>query len=233
MKTVCLLSGGLDSTTLVAHMRGRGHEVIALSVYYGQRHAKELNAAGRIAAHFGIERVEIDLGAVRDLFAGSGSSQVTEAPVPEGHYAESNMRSTVVPNRNMIMLSVAAALAISRKAHAVAFAAHAGDHAIYPDCRAAFVDAMRGALGRCDYEAIHLYAPFLLESKAGIVRHALALGVPIGLTWSCYQGGDIHCGRCGTCVERAEAFSLAGVADPTVYADNEFWKLAVQQAPAL
>ena len=233
MKTICLLSGGLDSTTLAAFLKSKGHELTALSVHYGQRHAKELEAAERIAAYLGIEWVQVDLGAIRGLFAGSGSSQVTDEAVPEGHYAESNMRSTVVPNRNMIMLSVAAALAISRKANAIAFAAHAGDHAIYPDCREAFVNAMRPALASCDYGVLHLLTPFLFETKADIAQRAAALRVPVEMTWSCYQGEAIHCGRCGTCVERAEAFSLAGVDDPTVYADSEFWKMAVQQAPAL
>ena len=127
------------------------------------------------------------------------------------------MKATVVPNRNMMLLAVAAAVGIAEKAQAIAYAAHAGDHAIYPDCRPDFIIAMKGALELCDWNPVTLHTPYALWSKADIVREGALLGVPYHLTWSCYKGGEKHCGRCGTCVERIEAFQKALVEDPTVY----------------
>jgi 7-cyano-7-deazaguanine synthase len=127
------------------------------------------------------------------------------------------MKQTVVPNRNMIMLAVAIGHAVSLKFDSVAFGAHAGDHAIYPDCRPVFASAMDVVAQLCDWQAIRLLRPFIGYSKADIVRIGHELGVPMQLTWSCYKGGDLHCGKCGTCVERREAFQLAGVSDLTQY----------------
>ncbi len=127
------------------------------------------------------------------------------------------MKATVVPNRNMILLALAAGWAISQKADAIAYAAHGGDHAIYPDCRPEFAEAMRHAIGLADWHRVELLRPFVTLTKADIVRRGAELGAPLGSTWSCYRGGARHCGRCGTCVERREAFALAGVPDPTDY----------------
>lgn len=127
------------------------------------------------------------------------------------------MKLTVVPNRNMILLALAGAWAVSTKSEAIAYAAHAGDHAIYPDCRPEFAEAMQGALLLCDWHPVRIARPFLAMSKADLVKLGAELGVPFALTWSCYKGGDKHCGKCGTCVERREAFELAGVPDPTKY----------------
>jgi 7-cyano-7-deazaguanine synthase len=138
-------------------------------------------------------------------------------PVPEGHYEDESMKSTVVPNRNMILLSIATAWSIASGLQGVAYAAHSGDHAIYPDCRPAFADAMNEAIRLCDYSSQELVRPFVSLTKADIVRVGASLGVPFEKTWSCYNGRKLHCGKCGTCVERIEAFELAGVPDPTEY----------------
>jgi len=142
--------------------------------------------------------------------------------VPAGHYTNETMKLTVVPNRNMIMLSVAIGWAVSGKADAVAYAAHAGDHTIYPDCRPAFIEAIRQAAALCDWHRVELLTPFVGKTKRDIVRLGAELDVPFGQTWSCYVGGEVHCGRCGTCVERREAFKSAGVDDPTVYANGRW-----------
>lgn len=216
MKSVVLLSGGIDSTTLLYEHLNLGNQVRAVSVNYGQRHKKELWYAQRTCDKLSIPFDVVNLSTVGALLTGSSLTNEGVA-VPEGHYEEESMKATVVPNRNMMMLSVATAIAITQGFDQVAFAAHAGDHAIYPDCRQAFVDALNSAILLCDWVAPHLDAPFLKMTKADICRLGSRLSVPYEETWSCYQGGDRHCGRCGTCVERREAFELAGVADPTEY----------------
>ena len=143
--------------------------------------------------------------------------EITFEPTPDGHYTDESMKATVVPNRNMLFLAVAASWAIAQGAAAVAYAAHAGDHAIYPDCRPEFVRAMSAALGLADWRQLELATPFINWDKGQIVRRGAELGVPFEKTWSCYRGGTAHCGTCGTCVERREAFSQAGIADPTIY----------------
>lgn len=217
MATVVCFSGGLDSTVLLYYLKyRRNHVVRALSVDYGQRHRKELDAARDITGLLEVPHFVADLSGLRPIL--SGSSQTDDAvPVPEGHYAEESMKATVVPNRNMLLLSVAGMWAVSSKSKFVAYAAHAGDHAIYPDCRGEFSAAMTAALALCDWEAISLITPFLSKTKASIVHQGYELGVPFARTWSCYKGGEKHCGKCGTCVERREAFKDAGVIDPTEY----------------
>lgn len=216
MKTILILSGGLDSAVLLYRLLADGDTVAALSVDYGQRHRRELACARALCGRLGVEHREADLSGLRPLLA--GSSQTDDAvPVPHGHYEAETMKLTVVPNRNMLMLSAAAAWAISRRADRVAYAAHGGDHAIYPDCRPGFVAALAAALGLADWHPLGLFAPYLGVSKADIVAEGARLGVPFAGTWSCYEGGAVHCGRCGTCVERREAFALAGVPDPTPY----------------
>ena len=217
MQTVAIFSGGLDSTVLLHQLLAAGDQVLALSVDYGQRHRRELTHARQIAEQLGIRWQLADLSAIRPLLAGSSQTS-DDMPVPHGHYAAENMKQTVVPNRNMIMLAVAAGWAISQRADRVAYGAHAGDHTIYPDCRPEFADAMRHAIGLADWHRIDLYCPFIELSKADIVRFGAELHVDFAATWSCYAGGDLHCGLCGTCVERKEAFEKAGVRDPTQYA---------------
>ena len=218
---VVLLSGGLDSSTLLYYVvRTLGQKrTLGLAVAYGQRHSRELESAHAVAEEAGIALIRCNLGAALEpIFAGAPSSQVGALEVvPEGHYAAESMKSTIVPNRNGLLLNVAAALAVSQNRAFVAYAAHAGDHPIYPDCRPEFANAMGRALELGS--GIRLYAPFALKSKTDIVRLGDSLGVPFALTYSCYNGRAKHCGRCGTCVERREAFQEAGVYDPTPYED--------------
>lgn len=214
MRALVLLSGGMDSAVLLYQLvRDCGAEnVAAISLNYGQRHARELEAARTLAGLCGVPHDTYDLSSLRPLFA--KGSQTGDADVPEGHYAEENMKLTVVPNRNMVLLSLACAAAITRDFDTVAYAAHAGDHAIYPDCRPVFIDAMREAFALCDWKHVDLHAPFSHIDKGAIARAGVALGVPFEHTWTCYKGGDAPCGKCGSCVERAEAFASAGVPDP-------------------
>jgi 7-cyano-7-deazaguanine synthase len=222
-KTILLFSGGLDSTVLLYHLLHKGNNVKALSIHYGQRHEKELLSARHIAEGLGVEHRVIDLSAVRPLLYGSSQTS-DDIGVPEGHYAEESMKVTVVPNRNMMMLSVAVAWAISEKADIVAYAAHSGDHAIYPDCRKDFVRSMRTAVALCDWHTVTILTPFIEFTKDEIVAEGMLLNVPFEDTWSCYKGGDVACGRCGTCVERLEAFAVVGIADPLPYEDSAFYK---------
>ncbi len=216
MQTVLILSGGMDSTVLLYHLLAEGVAVKALSINYGQRHSKELAQAAEICSEVGVYHQIADLRSISGLLAGSSLTSA-DIEVPEGHYAEENMKATVVPNRNMIMLAVATGWAISVKADSVSYAAHSGDHAIYPDCRKEFADAMHTVMGLADWHPVKLHRPFVGMTKADIARRGHDLGVPFEKTWSCYKGLDLHCGRCGTCVERREAFEIAGLQDPTDY----------------
>jgi len=230
MKTIVICSGGLDSVSL-AHMVADEHELTRLvSFDYGQRHVKELEFAAACANRLGVPHDVIDMRGIGASL--SGSALTDEIDVPDGHYAEETMKITVVPNRNAIMLSIAFGIAAAQQADAVATAVHGGDHFIYPDCRPGFTQAFetmqRHALE--GYADVRLYTPFVHRSKADIVTAGAQHGTPFAETWSCYKGGEKHCGRCGTCVERREAFHLAGVEDPTAYADPDFWRAAVAQA---
>lgn len=215
-RTVLIHSGGIDSTVLLAHLLHQGREVHALSVDYGQRHRREIEAAREICNHYKVPHRVADLRALAPLF-GSNALTDDKVAVPEGHYEELSMKATVVPNRNMLLIAVAAAWAMSLKAKSVAYGAHGGDHAIYPDCRPAFADALDQAIRLADWHEVSLERPFVGMDKTAIVKRGAELGVPFALTWSCYVGGAKHCGRCGTCVERKEAFLRSGVVDPTVY----------------
>jgi 7-cyano-7-deazaguanine synthase len=221
-KAVVLLSGGMDSTTLLARTLADGLDIHALSILYGQRHVKEIDAALNIGAHYNVEHEVISVP--NEILASGTSSQTGRTPVPHGHYTENNMKATVVPNRNMFFLSIAVARAIALGAAEVRYAAHAGDHAIYPDCRPRFVAAMQKAVELCDWHPPTLVAPFLSISKAMIVEIGARINVPWQKTWTCYEGKTLACGRCGTCVERLEAFALAGVEDPLEYEDRTFWQ---------
>lgn len=215
MQTILTFSGGLDSTALLCHLMKQGHHVRCLSVDYGQRHRRELEAAARICDQLGVEHRVADLTGIG--FALAGSSQTSDIPVPEGHYTAPSMAATVVPNRNMILLSVATAWAVATKSEAVAYAAHCGDHAIYPDCREGFAAAMSVAVFLANEPPVRLIRPFIDKTKADIVRLGAEIGAPFAMTYSCYNGREHHCGKCGTCYERREAFELAGVSDPTEY----------------
>lgn len=219
MKSVIVYSGGLDSTVLLYHLRDAGHDLHALSIDYGQKHRCELVYARAICRRLGVPHPTADLSAIQPLLAGSSLTS-PEIEVAEGHYTEASMRSTVVPNRNMIFLAVATGHALSIQAGQIAYAAHSGDHAIYPDCRDAFADAMASAIRLADWNQVELIRPFVSWTKADIVRRGAELDVPFAQTWSCYNGREQHCGRCGTCIERREAFDLADVEDPTPYAPD-------------
>lgn len=214
--TVVVASGGLDSTVALALYASRRHRLTTVSINYGQRHRRELDAAADVAEHYGADHILVD---VPTLGAVLGGSALTDpgVDVPLGHYAAPSMAATVVPNRNAILANIAVGIAVARKADTVALGVHAGDHPIYPDCRPAFLAALNEcvAAATAGYHTPAVEAPFLTWTKDEVVRLGAMLRAPLILTWSCYQGGPMHCGRCGTCVERREAFDLAGVADPT------------------
>ncbi|MBE0429423.1 MAG: 7-cyano-7-deazaguanine synthase QueC [Thermoleophilia bacterium] len=208
-RTICILSGGVDSTTLLHQLVAGGDEVLAMSFDYGQRHRKEIRYAARSSRKLGVEHMVVDLAGINALLAGSALTS-REMEVPEGSYEDEAMRTTVVPNRNMIMMSLAGAYAVSRKYDRIAIAVHAADHAVYPDCRARFIEQFDIALKLGNYEQVSVYVPFLDWTKARIVRLGLRLGIDYEAdTWSCYQGGEEPCGKCGTCLERAEALEEA------------------------
>lgn len=213
-KPIVLFSGGLDSTVLLWSLRPN---VKALLFDYGQRHRKELYQAAAICEQYKIEFEVAQLYEIQNLLKGSSQTDPT-IPVPEGHYTEESMKATIVPNRNAIMLSIAYGWAVATKSPEVLYAAHAGDHTIYPDCRPEFFNAFQQAMyiGNAWYTP-SLCAPFVNRTKAEIVKLGADLHAPLDQTWSCYKGGILHCGSCGTCVERKEAFQLAGVVDPTEY----------------
>lgn len=213
-----VLSGGMDSVTML-------HEYadsidLAVTFNYGSNHnLREIECARRQCEMLGIELIEIDLSFIGQYFH-SSLLEGAEA-VPEGGYDFDNMKSTVVPFRNGIMLAAAAGLAESHGLKAVMIANHAGDHAIYPDCRDTFIKAMGAAIAAGTYEGIELRAPYTLLSKTEIAGHGKTLGVDYSLTYSCYKGGERHCGRCGTCIERREALAAAGIDDPTEYEEQD------------
>lgn len=212
--SVIIVSGGLDSITLLYDKA----ETIALAISfdYGQNHSrKELPYAEYHCQKLGIPHITIPLTFMHQYFK-SSLLEGAEA-IPEGHYEEENMKSTVVPFRNGIMLAIATGIAESHELKRVYIANHGGDHTIYPDCRPEFIDAMDKATSAGTFVDVRVEAPYTNISKADIVRRGTALGIDYAKTWSCYKGSEMHCGKCGTCVERKEAFADAGVKDPTEY----------------
>jgi 7-cyano-7-deazaguanine synthase len=275
--SVVIVSGGLDSTILVYDMIEKGYRPHMLSFNYGQRHHKELRFAEYTSKKLGLRHDIVDLTALTHLISNSAltSQNKTSHPavpksdraieVPEGHYAEDSMKATVVPNRNMIMLSIAAGIAVNNKYKTIATGVHGGDHFIYPDCRPEFIFAagqaiLKGNEGfhnfhvdgpavaqvslngeeKSYYPALPIFTPYLNQTKADIAYRGIELEVPFEETWSCYKGGEKHCGRCGTCVERLEAIdeaerkahgtlTRAWPYDATAYEDDTFWKGAVRE----
>ncbi len=224
---VCLLSGGMDSATLLGLAKERCNNVVALTLVYAQRHQREIESAQKVAEFFGVPHKVLDISNINTLLQGSALT-TPGIPVPLGHYAEENMKLTVVPARNTILLSLAAGFAISKGFDTVSFAAHAGDHAIYPDCRPEFVDAMQNVFRKFHFWPVGIWAPFLYYSKGDIVREGLKIKVPYELTWTCYEGGETACGKCGSCIERIEAFHSNGIADVIPYAGG--WDAALTHA---
>lgn len=204
----------MDSVTLLYDFKDR--IALGISFDYGSNHnAKEIPFARWHCEQLGIEHVTIDLAFMPQYFK-SSLLEGADA-IPEGHYADENMKSTVVPFRNGIMLSIAAGIAESRGLKYVMMANHGGDHTIYPDCRAEFVEAMSEATKAGTFPGIEILAPYTNITKADIARKGKELGIDYSKTWSCYKGADVHCGKCGTCVERKEALRDAGIEDTTIY----------------
>lgn len=215
---VLCFSGGMDSTTLAAYYRDAGYRLGLLSFDYGQRHGhREIEAARDVAEYYKADHAVLDLTSIN--FPGSALTD-PEVDVPDGHYAEESMKITVVPNRNAIMANIAIGVASAYKADVVALGIHAGDHAVYPDCRPEFVRALRQCMVHAlkGFHTPALETPFINISKTEIATRAALLDAPLHLSWSCYKGGLLHCGTCGTCTERKEAFKNAGLTDPTEYA---------------
>lgn len=230
MKAVAVYSGGMDSFTMVRELILYPHQedLRCLSFDYGQRHRKELDVARKVCEQLGIDHKIVSLQTVGSLL--SGSALTDDVEVPEGHYAEENMKATVVPNRNMIMLSIATGYAVANEFDSVYTAVHAGDHEIYPDCRAEFIHAMDRVTQISNYQPVNINAPYLEVDKAGILQRGKTAGLSAWHyedTWTCYKGKELACGKCGSCVERLEAFSSVGWEDPIEYEDRTSWKEVV------
>jgi 7-cyano-7-deazaguanine synthase len=226
MKALVLSSGGVDSTTALAMAVDKfGKEnVIALSVSYGQKHDKEIAAARAVANFYGVEQLELDLSTIFQFSDCSLLKQSTQ-DIPQESYAKQIQEkgdqapvSTYVPFRNGLFLSTAASVALSRGCCVIYYGAHADDAAgaAYPDCSPAFHESMNAGIWEGSGHQVHIEAPFLRRNKAQLVKIGLDLGAPYHLTWSCYEGGDKPCGKCGTCIDRAAAFAANGIADPAL-----------------
>lgn len=209
-----IVSGGMDSITL---LYDRKDEIaLGISFDYGSNHnAREIPFAKMHCERLGIKHITINLDFMHQYFK-SSLLDGAEA-IPEGHYAEDNMKSTVVPFRNGIMLAIAIGIAESNNLDQVFIANHGGDHTIYPDCRPEFINAIDAAATAGTYNNVKVIAPYTKITKSDIARIGKRLGIDYAETWSCYKGGEVHCGKCGTCVERKEALAEAGIEDKTIY----------------
>ncbi|OHD27733.1 MAG: 7-cyano-7-deazaguanine synthase QueC [Spirochaetes bacterium GWC1_27_15] len=216
-KAVIILSGGMDSVTLLYDILSRGYDVFALSVNYGQKHSKELVCAKNICKKLNIEHIVLDLSMLSQSVFKKSALTSKETSVPDGYYNDENMKQTVVPNRNMVLLSLATGYAISIGATKIFYGAHAGDHDIYPDCRSEFVDAMKKVIELADWAKVELNAPYLNITKKEILEIGFKLNVDYSNTWTCYKGGEKACGVCGSCQERLEAFNNLNIKDPLDY----------------
>lgn len=213
MNIIVLLSGGLDSTVLLYHLLNEGHKIQALSFQYGQRHARELDFARRVANSAGVQHESVDIGR---LLADHKNALTGSTNLPANISPSDDVQSvTVVPGRNLVLSSIAIAHASRRGYEAVALAATSGDNAIYPDCRPRFFETLSEASRQAyGVEVLH---PFTDKGKATVIRIGVELDVPFHDTWSCYAGGIKHCGACGACLSRKQAFKVAEVGDPTEY----------------
>ena len=219
-RVVLIASGGLDSTTLLYRLQHQKKEIFVITFNYGQKHQKEIDCARKTCEKLDIIQKVVSLEELTLSGIFGVNALTSDGPIPEGHYTDENMTSTVVPNRNMIMLSIAFAYAISVGAEEVYYGAHAGDHDIYPDCRPNFVIAMQSVAHLCHYWSIELRVPYLHVPKGEIVTEGLKLNVDYTLTWTCYKGQALACGKCGSCVERLEAFQVNNVIDPLKYQEQ-------------
>ena len=214
-KVVVLLSGGMDSTTLLYYVKAKGFDVYVVNFFYGQKHKKEIYAAWKTCDNLGVPYNTFDLEILGKIAPSALTRDTID--IPKGHYAEESMRATVVPNRNMVLLSLAVSYAIGIGAKSVWYGAHGGDHAIYPDCRPEFILRMGEVIRVCDWSPMRLEVPFMLMSKAMILKEGIKLGVDYSMTTTCYEGREKACGRCGSCVERLEAFQQNNIKDPLRY----------------
>jgi 7-cyano-7-deazaguanine synthase len=214
-KVVVIYSGGMDSFTVLNRALHDGKEVYALTFDYGQRHVKEIEYASTVCKSLNVNHKVIDISAINQLLA--GSSLTDDIDIPEGHYEAESMKSTVVPNRNMILLSLAVGYAVSVGASQVYYGAHSGDHAIYPDCRPEFVMKMNDVCKIANYESVEIFSPYLTVTKSDILTDGLKMGLKYDNTWTCYNGREQACGQCGACQERLEAFKDNNVTDPLNY----------------
>ena len=221
MKTVLIFSGGLDSTCLLSQLIEQGDEIRLLNFHYGSKHNnKEREAAETIADIYTKPLKKIDLDFIGETF--KSDLLKSGEDIPEGHYEDPNMKKTVVPFRNGIMLSIAVGYAESLQFDRVSYGAHLGDHAIYPDCRSEFIDTFRMAAALGTYKKITIYTPFvkLKLDKGDIAKIGFDNNAPLNLTWTCYKEGNKHCGKCGACVERKEAFQKHSIKDPTIWEEE-------------
>lgn len=217
-KAVVIYSGGMDSFTVLHRALADGFEVYPLSFHYGQRHSKELDCAAAVCEQLGLAHKLVDIRSINTLLAGSALTDNIE--VPAADYAEGNMKATVVPNRNMILLSLAIGYAVSIDADEVYYGAHSGDHDIYPDCRPEFVEAMNQVSQLANYKAIPVRSPYLYNSKAEILADGLSMGLDYSQTWTCYNGREFACGNCSACRERLGAFAAHQLTDPLRYEEQ-------------
>ena len=219
-KAVIIASGGIDSSTLLYKTVNEGFGVYALTFIYGQRHLKEINSANRISEELGIFHKVVDISSMKELLSGSALTdtniEVPEVPETADHYE--TLKATIVPNRNAIFLSIAIGYAVSLEANHVFFGAHFSDRGVYPDCRKEFVEAFQKSERLAtDNDGLVIDAPFVDVEKSDIVKLGAELGVPFKETWTCYKGGERHCGVCSSCRERKRAFVESGIYDPTEY----------------
>lgn len=212
---VVIYSGGMDSYTVLHKALAQGKQPYALSFDYGQRHKKELDYAAKVCRQLNVPHKIVDISAINSIVG--GSALTSDIDVPEGHYEEPSMQTTVVPNRNMILLSLAVGYAVSLDATKVYYGAHSGDHAIYPDCRPEFVEKMNQVCQIANYTPVDIVTPYLYESKIAILTDGLKMGLDYSQTWTCYNGREKACGQCGACQERLEAFAENKVKDPLEY----------------
>lgn len=218
-RIIMALSGGLDSATLLAYLKFEQYMVSCIGFTYGSKHnSYENKAASDIADFYKVPYQLIDLTSIFSSF--TSSLMKDGADIPEGHYSDSSMSSTVVPSRNIIFSSILSGLAWSQGISQIALGVHSGDHAIYPDCRPGFIKAIDTALFLGTDGKVEIIAPFLNMNKQEIVKIGLHLGVPYHLTRTCYKDQEIACGVCGSCYERQEAFTLNGTQDPIIYEER-------------
>ncbi len=215
-KAVVIYSGGMDSFTLLHRVISQGYQAFPVSFHYGQRHERELHVAATVCQSLCLKHQQIDLRAITPLI--DGSALTGSQDVLDGAYAADNLAATIVPNRNMILLSLAVGYAVNISAEVCFYGAHGGDHVLYPDCTPEFVHEMDKLAQLANLEPIRIQAPFLQQTKSDILRQGLAMGLDYSQTWTCYKGEALACGRCSSCLERLDAFADCGLTDPLAYA---------------